>query len=138
MKRKNSLIQLLQIPEVFDDCYLYFAQTPDHIPFKIKRIYYIINSDVKLPRGLHAHKKTQQVIFCISGSIKLILDNGKKREEIVIDQPNTGVFLDKMIWHEMIDFKRNTILLIIASEKFDPADYIRQYEEFKKRARKIS
>lgn len=138
MKRKNNLIQLLQIPKILDDCYLYFAQTPQHIPFRIKRIYYITNADVRLSRGLHAHKKTKQVIFCISGSIKLILDNGRKREEIVVDQPNTGIFLDKMIWHEMTGFKKNTILLIIASEKFDPADYIRQYEEFKKKAYTIS
>lgn len=138
MPPKNELIRKIKIPKIFDDCYLYFAQTPDHIPFKIKRVYYITDSDTKLSRGFHAHKKTKQVIFCIKGSIKLTLDNGKKREVIILNQPGVGVFLDKMIWHEMIEFKKNTILLIIASEKFNPTDYIRHYEEFKRLARTIS
>ncbi len=128
-------MKTLNLPKIVDDCELYFAQTPEHIPFKIKRVYYITNSDTRLPRGFHAHKKTQQVIFCISGSIKLILDNGKKREEIVINQPSTGVFLDKMIWHEMLDFKKNTILLVLASKVFDEKDYIRDYAQFKKQAK---
>lgn len=130
----RNLIQPIEIPEIFDDCQLYFAQNPDHIPFTIKRIYYITNSDIRLPRGFHAHKKTQQVIFCIQGSIKLILDNGKKRKEVLLSKPNTGVFVDKMIWHEMHNFKKETILLVIASETFDPKDYIRDYGKFKKKA----
>lgn len=133
MQEENSLIQPVEIPRIIDDCFLYFAQRSDHIPFLIKRIYYILKAHPKKIRGFHAHKKTLQIIFCIQGSIKLILDNGEgKRSETLLNKPNVGVFIDKMIWHEMHDFKKNTILLILASKKFNPADYIRNYEQFKK------
>lgn len=132
MQDENSLIQLVQIPQIIDDCFLYFAQRSDHIPFLIKRVYYILQAHPRKKRGFHAHKKTQQIIFCLQGSIKLILDNGKIKSEVLLDKPNVGVIIDKMIWHEMHDFKKNTILLILASKKFNPADYIRNYEQFKK------
>lgn len=138
MRRKNHLIKIIKIPEIFDDCCLYFAQTKDHIPFSIKRVYYITQSNTQLSRGLHAHKKTNQVIFCIQGSIKLILDNGKIREEILLDKPNIGVLLENMIWHEMIDFKQNTILLVLTSKEFSEKDYIRDYEQFKRCVLKVS
>lgn len=138
MSAEKSLIKLIKIPEIFDDCNLYFAQTKNHIPFSIKRVYYILQAKTKLPRGLHAHKKNKQVIFCIQGSIKLILDNGRRKKEIILDKPNVGIFLDKLIWHEMVDFKKNTILLILASKIFDKKDYIRDYENFKKKASKVS
>ena len=136
--RKSSLIRFVELPKILDECILVVAQNPDHIPFKIKRLYFISNAHPKLARGFHAHKFCEQIIFCISGSIKLVLDNGKKREEILLDQPNKGIFLDKMLWHEMINFKKNTILLVLASKAFNEKDYIRDYEKFKKRAGKIS
>lgn len=138
MLRKKSLIKLVTISEIVDDCYLYFIQNPDHVHFRIKRVYFITRADVRLTRGSHAHKKTEQVVFCIQGSIKLILDNGRIREEIILDRPNVGVYLKNMLWHEMLDFKKNTILLILASKIFDEQDYIRNYEKFKKKADKIS
>lgn len=138
MPKPDQLIQLVKIPKIFDDCYLYFAQTPDHIPFKIKRVYYIANANPKLPRGLHAHRKTRQIIFCIQGSIKLLLDNGKKKEEILLNKPNIGVVLENMIWHQMHDFRSNTILLVLASAEFSEKDYIRDYEQFKKQVHQIS
>lgn len=134
--RSSTTVKLVQLPKILDDCTLIFAQTPDHIPFTIKRIYYISRAHPKLPRGFHAHKKTKQIIFCLKGSIKLTLDNGKSRKEVMLNKPNIGVFLDSMIWHEMMNFKKNTLLLILASRKFDPSDYIRNYVEFKKRAQK--
>lgn len=134
MPQESKLINLVKIPKIFDDCYLFFAQNPHHIPFKIKRVYFITQASTQLPRGYHVHKKTKQVLFCIQGTIKLTLDNGKKRKSVTLDQPNIGVFIDKMIWHEMEDFKKDTILLVLASRIFDEKDYIRDYEKFKKEA----
>lgn len=131
MPQKNSLVKLIKIPKVLDDCILCFAQNPHHIPFKIKRIYTISKAANDLPRGFHAHKKTKQILFCLNGSIKIILDNGKERKEVFLNSPEVGVFIDKMIWHEMLGFKKNTILLVIASTIFDESDYIRNYEHFK-------
>lgn len=135
MQLKNSLIKKIKIPKISDDCFLYFIQYPNYLPFEIKRVFYITSANTKLPRGLHAHKKTQQVLFCIQGTIKLILDNGKKRSQITLNKPNIGIFIDKMIWSEMHNFKRNTILLILASDIFKSADYLRDYGQFKKKAR---
>ena len=132
-KQKES--HLINLPKIFDDCYLSFAQTPDHIPFNIQRVYYITKSDPKLPRGYHAHKKTKQVIFCIQGTIKLTLDDGERKRKIILKESHVGVFIDKMIWHEMIDFKKDTILLVLASKVFNEKDYIRDYAQFKKQAK---
>lgn len=137
MLHKKSLTKFITIPEIIDDCYLYYAQNKDHIPFSIKRIYFITKAEIKLSRGFHAHHKTQQILFCIQGSIKLTLDNGKKREQLSLNKPNKGIFINKMVWHEMYNFKKNTILLVLASRVFDENDYIRNYEKFKKETDKI-
>lgn len=128
----KSLFKLILIPKIIDDSFLYFAEEQTHIPFPIKRIYYITEPDKKLPRGYHAHPKAKQVLFCIQGSIHVTLDNGRAREEQVLDKPEMGVFIDSMVWVEMNGFKKKTILLVLASEKFDPEDYIRDYVKFKK------
>lgn len=130
MKYKRSLIHYVDIPKISDDCFLYFVQSPDHIPFAIKRVYYILKSRPNLPRGSHAHYKTQQIIFCIQGSIRMILDDGSKREEVILNQPETGILLDRMIWHEMHNFQKDTILLVLASRKYEDKDYIRDHEQF--------
>lgn len=136
--KPKKIASFVKIPEIKDDCSLIFAQTPNHIPFEIKRIYYISKATPKLPRGFHAHKKNQQVLFCIQGSIKLLIDNGKQKEEIRLNKPNIGIFIDRMIWHQMHNFRKNTILLVLASGIFDEKDYIRDYESFKKRLNKFS
>lgn len=133
MKKKSaSLIRLVKIPKIYDDCFLFFAEHPHHIPFKVKRVYYITKAAKKLPRGYHAHHKTQQVLFCIQGSIEMILNNGKRKEKIILKDPGIGVLIDKKIWHEMHNFSKDTILLVLASTKYDPKDYIRNYEKFLK------
>lgn len=120
----------MDIPKIADEGILCFAEAKNHIPFSIKRIYYIFGVEKDATRGLHAHKKTLQMLFCIKGEIKIVLDNGFKREEIVLDKPNKGVFLDKLLWHEMADFGKDTLLLVLASDYYKESDYIRDYGEF--------
>ena len=101
------------------------------IPFEIKRIYYIFETKKEIKRGFHAHKKLQQVAICVNGSCKFLLDNGKEKvKDIVLDSPNKGLFIDKMIWREMYDFSEDCVLLVLASEYYDENDYIRDYDEF--------
>lgn len=130
--KKTKLSYVIEIPKISDDAYLCFAEGSRDIPFSIKRVYYIFDAKTNAPRGFHAHKKTQQVIFCIKGKIRMVLDNGFKKEEIIMNQPNKGVFLDRMIWHEMLDFDEGTILLVFASGYFKEKDYIRSYDYFLK------
>lgn len=115
---------------VADDCLLVFGQHPDTIPFSVKRIFYILKPRKGLPRGFHTHHKTKQVIFCIQGQFRLTLDDGKTREEAVLSKANKGVYLAPMIWHEMADMDKRTIILVVASRKYDPNDYIRDYQKF--------
>ena len=129
-------INYIKFPKVTDDCILVWGENDTHIPFKIQRIYFIKDAETKLPRGFHAHKNTKQVLFCIKGSINLVLDDGKQRRKVFISQDEKGVLIDNLVWHEMHDFKKNTILLVIASEKYDPSDYIRIYSEFRKSVKK--
>lgn len=136
MKTINTkLSKIIEIPLISDGASLCFAESDRHIPFKINRFYYIFSAQDNDHRGMHAHRKLQQVLFCIQGSITLVLDNGFEREEIVLDEPNKGVVLGNMIWREMKNFKKNTVLLIMASEYFNEKDYIRDYDQFVAEAR---
>ena len=102
------------------------------IPFKIKRIYYLFDTLSDVRRGFHAHKNLKQILICVSGSCKIHLDNGFEIEEIILDNPTEGIFIDNNIWREMYDFSDNAVLLVLASELYDESDYIRNYNEFKK------
>ena len=103
-----------------------------NIPFQIKRVYYIFGTKDSVRRGFHAHKNLKQVLVCVSGSCKILLDDGKEKTEILLDEPNQGLFIDPMIWHEMFDFSSDCVLMALADDIYDEGDYIRQYDEFLK------
>lgn len=126
---KNKLINFINLPTIEDDCYLSFAQSK-HAGFSIERIYYIYQPVEGLARGKHAHLETQQIIFCLSGSFNLLLDNGISSETVLMNNPAQGVFLDRLVWHEMHNLTPDNILLVLASKEFDERDYIRDYDRF--------
>jgi dTDP-4-dehydrorhamnose 3,5-epimerase-like enzyme len=110
---------------------LSFMESNTHIPFNIKRIFYIYDiKDLTVIRGGHAHKTLQQVIFCLNGSFTLELDNGNEKEEIYLNKPNEGVIIEAKIWLTMKKFSKSTIIMVIASDYYDEIDYIRNYKEF--------
>jgi len=127
---KTKLSYIIQVPKIKDEGYLCFMEENKHIPFSIKRVYYIFDVIKNAVRGRHTHKTTKQVIFCIRGSITIILDNGKDKEAITLNKPNQGVFLDTMMWHEMVAFKEGTVLLVVASDVYKEEDYIRDYSQY--------
>ena len=127
----ENIIKIIKVPKVYDDGYLCFAQYPDQIPFEIKRVYYITSPVSGLPRGKHAHKTTRQILFCIKGKVRMVLDDGDKKGEVILSEPEDGIMLDPLVWHEMLDMDENTTLLILASKEFDKSDYIRDYKDFK-------
>ncbi len=102
------------------------------IPFEIKRVYFIHDTKPNISRGKHAHKKLHQVAFCISGSCIMSLDDGRHKEEVILNSPNAGIDIPPMLWHEMYNFTNDCILLVLANDYYDENDYIRDYEEFKK------
>jgi dTDP-4-dehydrorhamnose 3,5-epimerase-like enzyme len=105
-----------------------------NVPFDIKRVYYIFGTKEGVSRGFHAHQNLKQVVVCVTGSCRFILDNGSKKEEVVLDSPSKGLVVDKMIWREMYDFSDDCVLIVLANEHYDESDYIRVYDEFLKTA----
>ena len=103
------------------------------LPFSIKRIYYIYDVKKGIIRGHHAHKKLQQILICIKGKIRITLDDGSSStKSFLLDTPSTTLFVDKMIWRTMEWLEDNAVLLVLASEQYTEADYIRNYGAFKK------
>ena len=103
-----------------------------NVPFEIKRVYYIFNTVEGIRRGFHAHKKLKQLLVSVSGSCKILLDDGKSKEEISLDNPNKGLLIESMIWHEMFDFSPDCVLMVLANEVYDESDYFRDYQQFLK------
>lgn len=100
------------------------------IPFEIKRVYYIFNTKEGVIRGFHAHKELKQVAIAVKGSCRFLLDNGKERISLLLDNPAQGLLIDSCVWREMHDFSEDCVLLVLASEHYDESDYIRDYDEF--------
>lgn len=101
-------------------------------PFQIKRVYYIFDTKKGIERGFHAHINLKQIAIAVKGSCTFILDDGQKRKEIKLSNPNQGLFIEGLIWREMKDFSEDCVLVVLASEHYDETDYIRDYEEFLK------
>ncbi len=100
------------------------------VPFEIKRVYYIYGTQQGVARGFHAHRNLKQVAVCVSGKCRMILDDGKVREEAWLDSPTKGLLINDLVWREMHDFSDDCVLLVLASEHYDEDDYIRDYDEF--------
>lgn len=96
------------------------------------RVYYIYETQSGIERGFHAHKNLRQLCTCVSGSCDFVLDNGRSRETVRLDSPEKGLLLGNNIWREMKNFSTDCVLLVLASEHYDEADYIRDYQEFQK------
>ena len=102
----------------------------EDFPFEIKRVYYIWGTQKDVVRGHHAHKRLEQVIVCVSGSCDFILDNGTMRETVHLDSPNLGLYIKNNIWREFTNFSPDCVVMVLASEHYNEADYIRNYNEF--------
>lgn len=102
----------------------------DDLPFEIKRVYYIWDTAHNVIRGKHAHRKLEQVIICSAGSCDFILDDGKERAMVRLDNPAQGLYIKHNIWREFTNFSKDCVVMVLASEHYDESDYIRNYEEF--------
>jgi dTDP-4-dehydrorhamnose 3,5-epimerase-like enzyme len=99
-------------------------------PFDIKRVYYIFNTKKDIIRGYHAHINLKQIAIAVKGSCNFVVDNGKTRETIKLNNPNQGLLIEGLIWREMHNFSEDCVLVVLASERYDENDYIRDYQEF--------
>lgn len=100
------------------------------VPFDIKRVYYMYDTGEGVRRGFHAHKCLEQILICIHGSCKILLDNGSEKVIVPLDKPYEGLYVSNDMWREMYDFSPDAVLMVLASELYDEADYIRNYDAF--------
>lgn len=126
-------VRMYQLPPHGDERgQLIAIEAMKDLPFQIKRVYYIYDTLEGVRRGFHAHKNLQQILICVSGSCMIHLDNGHETAEVLLDNPTTGLYIANDMWREMYDFTPGAVLLVLASEYYDEADYIRNYEDFQK------
>jgi UDP-2-acetamido-3-amino-2,3-dideoxy-glucuronate N-acetyltransferase len=126
-----SLIQLIDLPDLSDERGgLVALESMQSIPFELKRVYYIFQNNENAPRGFHAHKNLKQVAICLHGQCRFVLDDGHRKEEVVLSSPKQGLLIESLMWREMHDFSDDCVLLILASEHYDESDYIRDYQDF--------
>ncbi len=100
------------------------------IPFKIKRVYYMYDTLPGVTRGYHAHKSLEQILVCIHGSCKILLDDGHEKKVVALEKPYEGLYVSHAVWREMFDFSPDAVLMVLASELYDESDYIRNYDKF--------
>ena len=125
-----SAIELGSVTDVRGD--LTFIEGGRHVPFQIRRVYYLFNVPVDATRGGHAHLALEQVVFALSGSFRIRLDDGRVKTEIILRDPRKGLYLNRLIWREMDLFSQGAVCMVLASMPYDEADYLRSYDEFLK------
>ncbi|QDV65934.1 TDP-4-oxo-6-deoxy-alpha-D-glucose-3,4-oxoisomerase [Crateriforma conspicua] len=109
---------------------LTFVEALTHVPFKIKRVYYLYDVPGGADRGGHAHKELQQLMIAVSGSFDVTLDDGKQKQTVHLNRPYQGLFVGQMTWREMSNFSSGSVCLVLASTEYDESDYYRDYDEF--------
>lgn len=110
---------------------LSFLEGGNHIPFEIKRAYWIYDVPGGQIRGGHAYKTLNEFIIALSGSFDVVLDNGQKEEVFSLNRSYYGLYVPRMIWRRLENFSTNSLCLILASETYNPDDYIYDYPKFK-------
>jgi hypothetical protein len=131
--------KIIDLPKVADARgNLTFIEENKHIPFEIKRVYYLYDVPGGESRGGHAHKQLQQFIIAASGSFDVILDDGFEKKRFHLNRSYYGLYVCPMVWRELENFSSGSVCLVLASELYKADDYIYDYEAFRKLARKPS
>jgi hypothetical protein len=125
---KCKIIDLPKIAEARGN--LTFIEGGRHVPFDIKRVYYLYDVPGGAARGGHAHKDLHQLIVAMSGSFDIVLDNGREKKRFHLNRSYFGLYVCPMIWREMDNFSSGSVCLVLASQLYDPDDYYRDYAEF--------
>ncbi|MQA33314.1 WxcM-like domain-containing protein [Modestobacter roseus] len=104
-----------------------FAGALPFVPQRFFTVFGVPSSDV---RGAHAHRRCHQLLVCVQGSVNAVVDNGHERQEFVLDEPDVGLHMEPMTWGTQYRYSADAVLLVLASDPYDPADYIRDHDEF--------
>jgi hypothetical protein len=126
-----SECKLVALPKIQDTRgNLTFVESERHVPFAIKRVYYLYDVPGGSERGGHAHKALHQLIIAMSGSFDVILDDGEQRKRIHLNRSYNSLYVCPMIWRELDNFSSGSVCMVLASNYYDESDYYRDYNEF--------
>lgn len=109
---------------------LSFGEVHRQVPFEVQRYFLVFDVPSEHIRGEHAHRTLQQFLVCVAGRCNVVIDDGVRRHEVVLDSPGKGIYIPPMVWATQYKFTRDAVLLVLASEYYDGSEYIRDYGEF--------
>jgi len=109
---------------------LSFGQYDEHLPFPPRRYFVVYDVPGKDVRGEHAHRTLHQLLLCVKGSVSIVLDDGRGRDEVGLDRPQIALYVPPMVWTSQYRYSGDAVLLVLASDVYDADDYIRDYDEF--------
>lgn len=130
--------KILELPKIVDPRgNLTFIEAGNHLPFEIRRVYYLYDVPGGATRAGHGHKTLEQLMIAMSGSFDVELDDGRARKKYHLDRSYYGLYVPSMIWRDIDNFSSGSVCLVLASEFFDESDYYRTYEDFVEAAKAI-
>lgn len=125
-------VHMLDLPQIQDPRGdLTFVEGGNHVPFDIERVYYLYNVPTDSERGGHAHRDLEQVVFALSGSFRMKIDDGSVKSEYWLRDPRRGLYINRLVWREMDAFSQGAVCMVLASRPYDETDYFRDYDEFR-------
>ena len=127
----SDIAQLIEIPKIKDPRGNLAVIERDLIPYDVKRTYYLFDVPSGAYRGGHAHKECVEFLIAVSGSFEVVLDNGKEKQRVMLNDPTKGLLIPINMWRELENFSSGAVCLVLASQTFNETDYIRDYDTFK-------
>jgi dTDP-4-dehydrorhamnose 3,5-epimerase-like enzyme len=124
-------VQLIEVPKIHDTRGNLSVIEGETIPFSLKRVYYLYDVPSGSERGGHSHIEQQEFLIALSGSFDVVLRDGNAEKTVTLNKPNFGLLISTGIWRELQNFSSGSVCLVLASEVFDEADYIRDFDHFK-------
>ena len=123
--------RIIELPKIADPRgNLTFIEGDYHVPFDIRRVYYLYDVPGGAERGGHAHKELSQLIVAMSGSFDVLLDDGREKRRFHLNRSYYGLYVCPMIWRELDNFSSGSVCMVLASNRYDEADYYRDYDQY--------
>ena len=123
--------RLISVPRVQRDTSdLVFMEQLRHVPFEIKRVYFLTNFDTSCSHAHHAHKRLEQVYICVKGTVDVVIQDATNTKTITLDDSSEGLYIGNMVWRHIKPHTSDTVLLVLASQPYDESDYYRNFDQY--------